>query len=98
MDEKPRQVKDKISFTLKSLCNKMESLRLQCDVLPKLVSFAFLSYLDFLPLYPFYSATFSSYSIRNVAGCTITGVSLSFLLTNPNTVVVLYHGWRREKN
>ena len=44
MDEKP-QVKDIISFTLKRLCNKMESLRLQCDVLPKTYSFCF----SFLP-------------------------------------------------
>ena len=42
-------------------------------------------------------ATCSFYSMKNVVRYIETGVKLSFLLANPNTTIVLCHGWKREK-
>ena len=51
----------------------------------------------FLGSCPNCSATCSSYSTRNVVRYIRTGVKPPFAHLNPNTVIVLYYGWRREK-
>lgn len=88
-DEKPQWVKDRISFSLKSyvICRKFKVYTILFFLKPYTFS-AFLPYPDFFfCLFFLCLATFSSYSTRNVSGCTRTSVSFSFSfsLANLNT-------------
>ena len=95
--ENPWKVKEKISLTLKSDILYESSTFTHGVILPKNLSFFFSFLPKFLPLYPNFLKTCSSYNMRNVVRYIETGVELSLLPPNPNMAIVLCHGWRIEK-
>ena len=83
-----RGTKDGVSFSLKSYAILRKYKVYIVFLFPKPYTFLFFFLTKISPsVPPFCSATFSSYSMRNVAGCTRTYVLLSFSFINPNTAI-----------